>query len=138
MTREELFKKNFPEYVTEKGTCLSPFWDIFCAGLEAGETKQHNLPDFAVDFGETLDECAKELEEANKANEWHYVNWKYFADEDYPESESALYLVRLRNKDVFICVWGTVEGFGCFWDNNIEPIDNDDIYAWKEIVPPEE
>ena len=74
----------------------------------------------------------------NKANEWHYVNWKYFADKDYPESESASYLVRLRNKDTLICEWETEEGFGCFWDNNLEPIDNDDVYAWKEIVPPEE
>jgi hypothetical protein len=38
---EELFKKNFPEYVTEKGMCLSPYWNIFCAGLEAGEPKWH-------------------------------------------------------------------------------------------------
>ena len=37
-----------------------------------------------------------------KANEWHYVNWKYFADKDYPESEIASYLVRLRNKDTLI------------------------------------
>lgn len=34
MTKEELFKKNFPEYVTEKGACLSPFWDLFSAGIE--------------------------------------------------------------------------------------------------------
>ena len=74
----------------------------------------------------------------NKANEWHYVNWKYFADKDYPESETASYLVQLRNKDVLICEWETEEGFGCFWDSNLEPIDNDDVYAWKEIVLPKE
>ena len=34
MTREELFKKNFPEYVTEKGECLNPYWDLFNAGIE--------------------------------------------------------------------------------------------------------
>ena len=34
MTREEIFKKNFPQYVTEKGVCLSPFWDLFDAGVE--------------------------------------------------------------------------------------------------------
>lgn len=34
MTEEELFKKNFPEYVTEKGECLSPYWDLFSAGIE--------------------------------------------------------------------------------------------------------
>ena len=76
--------------------------------------------------------------EANKANEWHYVNWKYFADIDYPKSESALYLVQLRNKDTLICEWETEEGFGYFYDSNLEPIDNDDVYAWKEIVLPKE
>lgn len=30
----------------------------------------------AMEFGENLDKCAKELEEANKANEWHYVKMK--------------------------------------------------------------
>lgn len=34
MTKEELFKLNFPEYVTEKGVCLSPYWDLFSAGIE--------------------------------------------------------------------------------------------------------
>ena len=34
MKEEELFKKNFPEFVTEKGMCLSPFWDLFSAGIE--------------------------------------------------------------------------------------------------------
>lgn len=34
MNEEELFKKNFPEYVTEKGMCLSPYWDLFNAGIE--------------------------------------------------------------------------------------------------------
>lgn len=34
MTKEELFfKENFPEYVTEKGECLSPYWDLFSAGV---------------------------------------------------------------------------------------------------------
>ena len=30
---EELFKKYYPEYVTEKGECLSPYWDLFSAGV---------------------------------------------------------------------------------------------------------
>ena len=57
---------------------------------------------------------------------------------DFQESETASYLVQLRNKDVLICEWETEEGFGCFWDSNLEPIDNDDVYAWKEIVLPKE
>lgn len=39
MTREEIFKKNFPQYVTEKGVCLSPFWDLFDAGIEAATSE---------------------------------------------------------------------------------------------------
>lgn len=34
MTEEELFKKNFPQFCTEKGGCLSPFYDLFEAGVE--------------------------------------------------------------------------------------------------------
>lgn len=34
MTKEELFKKYYPEYVTEKGECLSPYWDLFSTGIE--------------------------------------------------------------------------------------------------------
>lgn len=34
MTKYELFfKENYPEYVTEKGECLSPYWDLFSAGV---------------------------------------------------------------------------------------------------------
>lgn len=34
MNKEELFKKNFPQFCTEKGGCLSPFYDLFEAGVE--------------------------------------------------------------------------------------------------------
>lgn len=34
MNEEELFKKNFPQFCTEKGGCLSPFYDLFEAGVE--------------------------------------------------------------------------------------------------------
>lgn len=37
MTEEELFKKNFPQYVTEKGECLSPYFDLFSVGYELNE-----------------------------------------------------------------------------------------------------
>lgn len=29
----DFFKENYPEYVTEKGECLSPYWDLFSAGV---------------------------------------------------------------------------------------------------------
>lgn len=34
MTDEEFFYKNFPQFCTEKGECLSPFYDLFEAGVE--------------------------------------------------------------------------------------------------------
>lgn len=34
MTDEEFFYKSFPQYCTEKGKCLSPFYDLFEAGVE--------------------------------------------------------------------------------------------------------
>lgn len=43
MTTEELFKKNFPEYITEKGECLSPYWDLFSAGYETLEKENAEL-----------------------------------------------------------------------------------------------
>lgn len=45
MTSEEIFKKNFPQFVTEKGVCLSPFWDLFDAGIEAGRLQWHKVAD---------------------------------------------------------------------------------------------
>lgn len=94
--------------------------------------------EYAIKLKEFVETCNHWQEVAEKANEWHYVNWKYFADKDYPESETASYLVQLRNKDALICEWEIEDGFGCFWGSNLEPIDNDDVYAWKEIIFPEE
>lgn len=42
MTKEELFKRYFPEYVTEKGMCLSPYWDLFSAGVECATFELNN------------------------------------------------------------------------------------------------
>ena len=66
----------------------------------------------------------------NKANEWHYVK-----DEGTPIVEGH-YLVCLRNKnkDIFDC-W-------IYYDKDIGwysmKVRMKDIYAWKEIVLPEE
>ena len=40
MTREEAFRKNFPEYCCDK-KCLSPYFDIFCAGLEIEKSQMY-------------------------------------------------------------------------------------------------
>ncbi len=34
MSEVNFFKKNFPQFVTEMGECLSPYWDLFDAGVE--------------------------------------------------------------------------------------------------------
>lgn len=34
MSEANFFKKNFPQFVTEMGECLSPYWDLFDAGVE--------------------------------------------------------------------------------------------------------
>ena len=39
---EELFKKYYPEYVTEKGECLSPYWDLFSTGIECATDELNN------------------------------------------------------------------------------------------------
>lgn len=59
MTREEIFKKNFPQYVTEKGVCLSPFWDLFDAGIEVAT--------FELNKG-VIQVLTKENEELKKEN----------------------------------------------------------------------
>lgn len=58
--REEIFKKNFPQYVTEKGVCLSPFWDLFDAGFEAAT--------FELNKG-IIQVLTKEKEELTQAKE---------------------------------------------------------------------
>ena len=40
MTREEAFRKNFPEYCRGE-ECLSPYFDLFCAGLEIEESQMY-------------------------------------------------------------------------------------------------
>ena len=40
MTREEAFRKNFPEYCCGK-EFLSPYFDLFCAGLEIENSQMY-------------------------------------------------------------------------------------------------
>lgn len=80
----------------------------------------------AMDFGENLDECAKELEEANKANEWHYVK-----DGDLPKED----------KNGNILVYHTSYGGHCevgYFKVKDKSFRDSDIIAWKEIIPPKE
>ena len=77
-----------------------------------------------------LASVTEQLEELEKANEWHYVSEK-----GTPKKEGH-YLVCLRNKDkdIFDC-W-------IYYDEDVGwysmKVRMKDIYAWKEIVLPEE
>lgn len=105
----------------------------------------------AMDFGENLDECAKELEEAKKANEWHFVK-----DGDLPNTETKNYTYIRRRKRYerqftdyrvikcfVLCLnekGKTTAEVGYFDCSQKCFLDNAEgmVYAWKEIVLPEE
>ena len=77
-----------------------------------------------MDFGENLDECAKELEEANKAKEWHYVK------DELPISD--------KDRFYFVVDKWNLPMIARFYEevwSNLTVID--DVIAWKEIVLPE-
>ena len=105
----------------------------------------------AMEFGENLDKCAKELEEANKANEWHYpskgelpkcgeetqlifyVNCYYeVGGEVITRKRTVLgyYQKSFMNDDVKLFV----EKSKGYSDEHLPR----DVIAWKEIVPPKE
>lgn len=83
----------------------------------------------AMDFGENLDECAKELE---KANEWHYPS-----KGEYPIDKTEM-LVYFKYADYeYPCkTFGFYNGH--FWDTKRGDVSNKEVIAWKEIVFPEE
>ncbi len=76
MTKEELFKKNYPEYVTEKGECLSPYWDLFSAGIECAtyELNKGCIQILTKEKAELEQKLAKETDQRiynfNKSIEW--------------------------------------------------------------------
>ena len=59
MVKEELFKKYYPEYVTEKGECLSPYWDLFSAGVICATFELNN------EIAELKDQLTLKDEELN-------------------------------------------------------------------------
>ena len=60
----------------------------------------------------------------NKANEWHYVK-----DGDLPVDTDGV-LVCLNSDEIVIDYYHDSTG----WENSL----NEDVIAWKEIVPPKE
>lgn len=93
----------------------------------------------AMDFGENLDKCAKELEEAKKFNEWHYPS-----KGGYPKEYKDILICFSTEDDMKDCVRGWYE-----YDfenekhifkylNNLGTQYLTKIVAWKEIVLPKE
>lgn len=70
---EDFFKENFPEYVTEKGEYLSPYWDLFNAGVICVnfELKEENrqLKDEVEDLRSYCNQIGKVKTEVLKAFE---------------------------------------------------------------------
>ena len=64
---EELFKKYYPEYVTEKGECLSPYWDLFSTGIECAtdELNKGCIQTLTKENAELKDQLALKDEELN-------------------------------------------------------------------------
>ena len=92
----------------------------------------------AMDFGENLDECAKELEEVSKANEWQYPS-----KGEYPKEYKDIWICFLTEEDMKDCVRGWYE-YDFENDKHVFKYINDletqyleTVIAWKEIVLPE-
>ena len=75
-----------------------------------------------------LASVTEQLEELEKANEWHYVK-----DGDLPKDEDWKWCVSYRG---YYYIAKYEEMFGC-WTNQ-EYSEVMQPYAWKEIVPPKE
>ena len=96
--------------------------------------------EFAMDFGENLDECAKELEEAKKANEWHYPS-----KGEYPKDEKKVLCILgdFENDNLEVGYYSQVEGDSKRWrfedyDVTDDSEDSWGVSAWKKIVLPKE
>ncbi len=73
MTREgDFFKENFPEYVTDKGEFLSPYWDLFQAGVICAtfELKEENT------------ELKEKLNNLASVAEVRLANWQKYEKEN--------------------------------------------------------
>ncbi len=89
MTKEELFKKNFPQYCTEKGKCLSPFYDMFEAGVElaTAELNKGIIQSLTKENAELKERHAEILEAFASAS----------SGDDFEMAESAREIMEILN-----------------------------------------
>ena len=73
MTEEELFKKNFPEYVTEKGVFLSPYWDLFSAGYEIMEDYNEKLLNSDIEKHNKIVELEAQIDNLKSIGKTSYI-----------------------------------------------------------------
>jgi len=72
----------------------------------------------------------------NKANEWHYVKDGDFPKEDLRQRTYGYYLTALKHKSYKGFVFEVAYFTGVIFTKGGDILDN--VYAWKEIVPPKE
>ena len=98
----------------------------------------------AMDFGENLDECAKELEELHKANEWHEIESKVtpkreISKQYMPKNKEKVLLKYHFSGDDEVHI---SDGYYDAYDFEFHIANNPKyrivcVIAWKEIVLPE-
>lgn len=98
MTKEDFFKENFPEYVTEKGEFLTPYWDLFNAGVICdtfeSKVKIEQLEKENAELKKDKSELCHSINEAGKA----YCNAQKKAEKQLTKAkehiENLLYYVK--------------------------------------------
>lgn len=75
----DFFKENYPEYVTEKGECLSPYWDLFSAGVICATFELNNK----------IAELKDKLNNLSKVAEVRLANWLKY-EKAYNETQELL------------------------------------------------
>ena len=83
MTREELFRKNFPEYCRGE-ECLSPYFDLFCAGIEIATEENYTIEQKKIACEKCIDsdreiDCGK-CDVQKELEQQHYRQFKDTAE----------------------------------------------------------
>ena len=93
----DFFKENYPEYVTEKGECLSPYWDLFSAGVICATFELNNKIAELKAYNEKL--LDGDIEKHNKIVEMEKENAEL--KEDLKDAnEKVVHLACNQNKDL--------------------------------------
>jgi hypothetical protein len=131
-----MFEKEAEEYVNEEyDFCYYPD-DNLSTRINA-ERDWKNGAEFGFQKGIKAKINTTTISDCPIKDVWHYVtNWE--DNSQFPTDEFETYLVRLYQDHYVVCELEITEGYRQFWlVDNLEPIDPQDVIAWKEIVPPD-